>query len=322
MIYLPDYFNDAKENLNDTIKQKPTISTAPTEVVVRHNGFVAKYIGNQMYPTNTFGLYSYRYYKETNVDFFQDDVFLFSKITNSRSSIVIHGKNESKLKTENFFTIREKGKESLSVYDFEGTFIKNVVIGPCAFVEFKRVSDKYAIGMTEEFCTYDPFTGLFDLDIMFDMTENSKKYPKCSYDNSRRHIPLTSEDSNSRTAMMPILALPEGFIVQVKSPVTYKFIDHELGKLVTYDDAFNGIADFYEGIKSIDILELLGLNDEQKKLATDALNSTSSTVYFKLDKLNDNQKSDLFQKISDAYDKAEEINKSTQFDKTNRVEQN
>ena len=254
MIYLPDYFDpiyndDIEENPNNMIKQQPTILPNPTEVVIRHNGFVAKYIGDQMYPIDTFGLYSHHGSKDMIVDFFQDDKYLFSKTTNHCGCIVIHGKNKTTTKTENFFTIHEKGKDSLSVYNFEGTFIKNVVIGHDGFVEFKRVSDKYAIGMTIERCTYSPFTGLFDLDIMFDMTENSKKYPSYPYDKSRRHVPLTSESSDSSIAMIPILALPEGFIVKVKSPVTYKFINHELGKLVTYDDAFNGIADFYEGIK-------------------------------------------------------------------------
>lgn len=322
MIYLPDYFKgnnldfvlgcDISKLTEDEIhievtKNKPKMLENSTEVTITNNGFTAKYVSNRMYPLNTFGFYGFRGTKSTNVDFFQGETFLFSKTTNSCSSIVIHGKEGSTLKTENFFTIKERGKNNLSVYNFEGSFIKDVVIGADGFVEFKRVGDKYAIGITEEYCCRAPFTGLFNLDILFDIIECSDEYP---YDKSRRHVPLTCESSDTTQAMIPLVATSEGFIVKVNFPVTYKFTETELGKLVTYDDAFNGIADFYEDMESIDILELLGLNEEQKSDAMNVLNSTSSTVCFKLDKLNDDQSSDLIQKISNAYEQVEQINKN------------
>jgi len=46
-------------------------------------------------------------------------------------------------------------------------FIKDVCIGHGPIVDFKRVNNEYGIGITQEMCRYEPFTGLFKLDILF-----------------------------------------------------------------------------------------------------------------------------------------------------------
>ena len=295
-IYLPDYINELYLQ-NDGIKDDLKIiheylkySTVQQEFIIKLGIFKAIYTCDKGYPHNLFG---YGVSKNITVNFFENDILLFSKIANNIKSIILHG--DGKIKSNTFFTINESKKDTLSVYDFENTHIRDVLIGADRFCEFVKVNDRYAIGMTEEYCCHTPFTGLFNLDILFD--KHQEKYDVLPYDKSRIHVPLSKESTDCDISMSPLIATPKGFIVKINKPVSYKFTEDNL---VTYDDVFNEVADFYEGIESVDpldIFNILNLSENQQNETIQALNKGNS-VNISFDKLSYKEKSNIFDKIS------------------------
>lgn len=299
-IYLFDYFKWPEKK-----------SKVSENVIINHGIFTIKYTTNNIYAHNTFGLNGgIHCHTEIVVEFYENDILLFTKSTKKVYSIVLHGDGITKEKT--FFSFHDTKNNNrydcLAVFNMNNQYIKQVCIGVDCFAEFKRVNDKYAIGFTVEMCCHAPFTALFDLDLFFDLKECDPDIAKIRpYDKSRHHIPLTVEASDGPIAMTPLIATPKGFIVKVNSPVTYQFTEENL---VTYDDAFNGIADFYEDVPTVDIFDVLnsfGMTNSQQQQIDEAL-STGQTVSIGFDKLNDDQKNSLVDKIANAY---AEINKTS-----------
>lgn len=288
-IYLPDYIeelnlqNDDQKIIDEYLKY----STAQQEFIIKLGNFKAIYTCDTGCPYNLFGYGVYSI--NVTVDFFEDDTLLFSKIANNIKSIILHG--DGKTKSNTFFTINELQKNTLSVYDFENTHIRDVLIGADRFCEFVKVNDEYAIGMTEEYCCHSPFTGLFNLNILFD--KNQEKYDMAPYDKSRIHVPLSKESTDCDLPMLPLIATSKGFVVKINKPVSYKFTEDNL---VTYDDVFYEVVDFYEGIKSVDIFNILNLSESQQNEAIQALNKGNS-VNISFDKLSDKEKSNIFDKM-------------------------
>jgi hypothetical protein len=116
-------------------------------------------------------------------------------------------------------------------------FIRFVTIGPDCIVDFKRVNFKYAISITEEMCTCDPFTGLFDLDMFF--SQNGKEDNVKPYNNSRIYVPLRM-DSHYHDSLryFPVICTETGFIIEDLR--TNKIVT----KIISYDDVYYGNFDF------------------------------------------------------------------------------
>jgi hypothetical protein len=191
------------------------------------------------------------------------DELLFSIESYTNTSVVIHGDGLTKNKT--FFTIHEN---KFKIYDMNQTFVRDVDIGGDCFVEFKRVNDKYGIGLTQEYYTYSPFTGLFDLDIMFGIKSSTEQNP---YDNSRVHVPFDPECGCLK--MLPLIATNIGVVVR----------DTTTGEIsnVLYEDLYNNNLQFYsenadDGTE--DFLTSIGLNQEQIDNLKDLVHK-NGTVY-------------------------------------------
>lgn len=248
-------FYQTKHLLTKTDGSKRTYfsSTYPEKVTetrtVTCGIFSAKYNVVDRWPVNVFGLDSWKGIRGVyKVDFFMSDELLFSIDSHTNPSVVIHGDGLTKDKT--FFTIHEN---EFKIYDMNQTFVRDVDIGGDCFVEFKRVNDKYAIGLTQECCTDSPFTGLFDLDIMFGIKSSTEKNP---YDNSRVHIPFDPECGCLK--MLPLVATNIGFVVR----------DTTTGEISTvlYEDLYENNLQFYsdnEDDGTEDFLTSIGLDQEQ-----------------------------------------------------------
>ena len=92
-------------------------------------------------------------------------------------------------------------------------FIRNTSIGPDCIVDFKRVNQYYAISITEETCTYDPFTGLINLDMFF--SQNAETNQIKPYDNSRTAVCLRSDSQSfEELRYFPLICTETGFVVE------------------------------------------------------------------------------------------------------------
>lgn len=289
MLYLRDYFrNKTPKKLVENIYYSCGIFSVKYDTL------------STMPPDNSFGLYSWKsFHLPIQTKFYKNNELLFIKEFTRSPSIVIHGDGITEKGT--FFTFNDNSK--LQIYNMNQELIRTVCIGSDIFVEFKRVNDKYAISIAEECCTYDPCTGLVNLDMLFGIKECDDKRP---YDDSRVHVPLTCENQNYPT-LVPVVATEKGFIVTNKNdlPISYEFTEENL---VLYDDVFNGVVDFYEGSESIDLLESLGVSEENKNKINECM-AENGSVNVSLEKLSDNEKDTVFNKISNAYFELNEKNK-------------
>lgn len=92
-------------------------------------------------------------------------------------------------------------------------FIRKTSIGPDYILDFKRVNKQYAISITEEMCTYEPFTGLINLDMFFSQTEDDTLIKP--YDNSRTAVCLRSNDQSfGELRYFPLVCTDTGFVVE------------------------------------------------------------------------------------------------------------
>lgn len=203
------------------------------EVIHTKGSFSVKHTNINMYPENTLGCYNWKAsHNPIMVYFYKNDKLLFTKEFIRHPGIVIHGDGINEEKT--FFTFCET--RHLAIFDMNNKFIRCPDIGADFFTEFKRVNEKYAIGISQEGCTCDPFTGLFNLDIFFGLIECSEIRP---YENSRVHVPIYKED----LLVTPLIANENGFEVKINKIGIYSWI---VNGTVSYDDVFEGIADFYD----------------------------------------------------------------------------
>jgi hypothetical protein len=169
-------------------------------------------------PPSSFGLDSWKCVlnkPRINVSFYENDELLFTKTDcTALPCIIMHCLDHQHQTKENtLYSIREGPQYEIKIYNMNNQFIRAAKIGYGPIVDFKRVNQEYGIGITEEMCSYDPFTGLFKLDIFFGETkEDSLKRP---YDNSRMHVPLSSQSQDfNYLRFFPLICTETGFIVE------------------------------------------------------------------------------------------------------------
>ena len=229
-MYLTDYFKKIPDRINE-------------DVIHIRGLFSIKYKTINTLPQNTFGMECWKDIKlPMIVSFYENDNLLFEKeLKGSSSGIIIHGDGINKDNT--FFSFCED--YTLNIYNMNNKIIGPIDIGGDYFSEFKRVNEKYAIGDGQEGCTCCSFTGLFNLDILFGIEKSDKQR---AYNNSRVHFPISKFED--KLSMSPIIAKDNGFEVNIINGKKYSWVNNNI---VSYDDVFNGIADFYE--EDIDIEE-------------------------------------------------------------------
>lgn len=282
VIYLADYYKNVKPQCDYD------------HVVISCGIFKVEYdVTDKMPPKNSFGLYHWKSsHVPIAVSFFENNVLLFTKEFARSPSIVIHGDGQTRVNT--FFTFNENYK--LNIYNMNNEIVKSPCVGYDIFVEFKRVNNLYAIAHTEEICTYDPFTSLINLDIFFGLVECDKHRP---YDNSRIHVPLTKECQNN-PSIIPIVATQKGFIVENINDVKLNY-DFSEPNLVLYEDAFcdtdNAKIDFYEDSNSVDIFNVLEIENNTANKIMDSIHETGGVNL----KINENDAGNVLEKIADAY---------------------
>lgn len=276
VIYLKDFFcNKLPE------KKSEQVSYNCGKFSVRYETFP------NMPPENSFGLYSWKSsHQSISANFYKDDILIFSKEFKCSPSIIIHG--DGKTETGTFFTFNDNLK-AIRIFDMTNKLIKVENLGLDCFVEMKRVNDTYAIVVTEECCTYDPSTGLVNLDIFFGLKKSDIKRP---YSDSRVHVPLTKNQQNKFT-LNPMIATEKGFIVfnRYGLDVTYQFTEENL---VLYDDVFHGRVNFYENSENVDVLDILNVPDNTM--------SDNDSIVLTMDNLNEEQKNNIFDKINKTYE--------------------
>lgn len=295
IVYLKDFYNNKRpEKTSEHIIYNCGVFSVKYETLP------------DMPPENSFGLYHWKSSHNTvNAYFFKNDELLFTKPFKCSPSIVIHGDGITENGT--FFTFNDRTK-AMSIFNMKNELIKVESLGADCFVELKRVSDKYAIAVTEEICTYDPFTSLINLDILFGIEQSVINRP---YSNSREHVPLTKDQGN-KLSLYPMIATNEGLIVLNKFDVNvnYQFTRENL---VLYDDIFNKKIHFYENVKNVDVLSVLGFSKNKKnEINNKVCNDSTNSVSLSMENLNDEQKNDMLKKINDAYDEFENDNKNIQ----------
>jgi hypothetical protein len=202
----------------------------------------------------------------TQTTFYEDGIELFS----SPSFGFLYGDGQTR---ENTFSACDRGC-NVQIFNMNDEIIRETDIGGDCFVDFKQVSDKYAIALTEEMCTYDPFTCIIYLEDFIFPKENM---PNRAYDNARTPMPLTSD--SGWLLFVPISAEKDGF--RVKNIKT----DEILENLVSYEDAYNNKFNWYETADDDDnndnnvifqnVLKHLGITEEQ---ATEIMIQNNGTL--------------------------------------------
>ena len=189
-----------------------------------------------MRPSDCFSWESWKFNSGgSDVKFYCNDVELFTEYS-SREPIFY---------TKDGVTRVTIITNKLNVYDMDGNWVANksdISIGMDGFVDFIQVSPRYAIGMTEEFCTYDPCGSIWDLEtLMFEEEKEQEKF----YSNHRTPITLAGKCNcnyiNGRhyhSRYIPILATSDGFVVW--DTVIRNIMDTK----VSYKDAYTGDFDF------------------------------------------------------------------------------
>lgn len=189
-------------------------------------------------PVDSFG---FDYWKgnctyDTDVSFYEGEELLFVQKSKMVPCLVIHCLELGDQNKENtFFSIRIGYK--LHIYNMGNEFVREACIGSDCLVDFKRVNQKYAIGSTEEMCTYSPFTGLFNLNDFFSQKDGDLKTKP--YDNSRTHVPLRTDDYNySVLRYFPLICTESGFLMEDLKDESIK------KEIVSYDSVHAGDFDF------------------------------------------------------------------------------
>ncbi len=208
-IYTDRYYKRLSINHN-----KYTFDKEYKEIVIKCGNFTAKYNKKINYPLDSFGLGSWKQAKcdSTEVSFYDKDQLLFTKKSLNQPCLILHCLNElDQTYTNTFYCIREQYK--INIYDMNNKFIREAVIGPDCILDFQRVNKQYAISITEEMCTYEPFTGLINLDMFFSQKENEE--PIKPYDNSRTAVCLRSDSQIfNELRYFPLICTDTGFIVE------------------------------------------------------------------------------------------------------------
>ena len=200
------------------------------------------------YPHNSFGLDYWKanvHRKSTEISFYENDILLFTKMSVMKPCLIIHClNNEYQTKENTFYCIREN--YSINIYDMNNNFIRTTYIGPDCISDFKRVNQKYAISITEEVCTYEPFTGLFNLDMYF--SQNAETNKSKAYDNSRTPVCLRSDSQSFRNLRyFPLICTENGFLVEDLRT------NEILSDIIPYDLVHKEIIDFYDNEKTSDL---------------------------------------------------------------------
>lgn len=190
-------------------------------------------------PMDCFGWESWKFKSGgSDVDFYHNNTKIFT-VYSSREPIFNTKDNITRV-------LVTKGS-TISIYDMDGNEIKdNIPVGPDCFVDFIKVSNKYAIGLTEEVCTRNPYGCIWDLDaLMFGEETELEKF----YSNHRTPITLTGNCNwcqygrqnghhSGHARYVPIAATPDGFIVWDT------WAKKQMDNIVTYEDAYTGEFEF------------------------------------------------------------------------------
>jgi len=214
--------------------------------------YKALYNVKNYYPLNSFGLHSWKsaIWKTTNISFYEDDILLFTKKSYNLPCLIIHNdtkkcnisNNYNQTRDNTFFSIREDFK--INIYNMNNVFIRSVSIGPDCLVDFKRVNNKYAVGITEEMCCNDPFTSLINLDDFFNENIDINNKKVRAYDNSRIPLILRSDSQIYDTLRyFPIVCTETGFLVEDLR--TKKIVS----EIIPYDKVYSGEIDFDDNEK-------------------------------------------------------------------------
>jgi hypothetical protein len=243
--YLSDDKFIFKESMNDKLKN--TWQYTPRTVIHINGDKIYRAEFKLKRPADCFSWESWKHNSGgSDVKFYCNDVELFTEYS-SREPIFY---------TKDGITRVTIITNKLHVYDMNGDCVANksdISIGMDCFVDFIQVSPRYAIGMTEECCTYDPCGSIWDLEtLMFDEeTEQEKFYSnhrtpitlagKCGCNNMRRY-PKADGKNNVyhyyHSRYIPILATPDGFVVW--DTVIRNIMDTK----VSYKDAYTGNFEF------------------------------------------------------------------------------
>jgi hypothetical protein len=177
--------------------------------------YKAKYDTITPFPKNSFGLGCWKgdeQRKPAVISFYENEQLLFTKMSVIAPCLIIHCLNKDEQTSNNtFYCIRESYE--IKIYDMNNNFIRTTSIGGRCIVDFKRVNERYAISITEEMCTFDPFTGLCDLNMFFSQTNETEKIKP--YDNSRTPVCLRSDSSDFiYLKYFPIICTEIGFVVE------------------------------------------------------------------------------------------------------------
>ncbi len=193
-----------------------------------------------------FDCFGWEHWKQSTgsslVTFYKNDIEIFKHYSQC-GVVILHTLNNITR-----FLIISNGK--IQVYDMNNNNIySDISVGTDQFVDFARVSDKYAIGLTEELCTFDPYGSIWDLDgLMF-----GGKSAECRfYSDHRTPIPLCGKCvckdiwynknrvniNHTHARFIPFMTTEEGFTVWD----TYE--NKLLDKIVSYEEAYNGDFEF------------------------------------------------------------------------------
>ena len=205
--------------------------------------FTVKYDITIDIPLNSFGLECWKTInkRQIEISFYENDQLLFTKDGITQSCLIIHTLDSNNQTKENtFFSIREG--YTINIYDMNNKFIREATIGPDCIVDFRRVNEKYAISLTEEMCTYSPFTGLFDLNQFFNQLSDDEQLKP--YDNSRVAIPLRSYyQMDHELKYFPLAFTKDGFILEDLRT------NEILTEIIPYDKVYNEEISFYDDEK-------------------------------------------------------------------------
>jgi len=206
--------------------------------------FKAIYNVKNYYPNDSFGLYSWKSGiggKPIEISFYENETLLFTKTSTILPCLIVHClDNENQTRENTFFSTREEWK--INIYNMNNEFIRQAKIGPDCIVDFKKVNDKYGIGITEEMCCKDPFTGLFNSDQFFNQKENETVTKP--YDNCRTAVCLRSDSQDfSELRYFPLICTETGFVVEDLRT------NEILSEIIPYDKVHSQEIDFYDNEK-------------------------------------------------------------------------
>ena len=211
-----------------------------------------------------FGLDSWKcvtYRPKIVVSFYENDQLLFTKTGMALPCIIIHCLDDVNQSKENtLFSIREDN--TINIYNMNNEFIRKACIGHGPIVDFKRVNKEYGIGLTEEMCCNDPFTGLFKLDIFFGEKDGAPL--ERPYDNSRTYVPLSANSQEyAYLRLFPLICTETGFLVEdlKKHKILADIIPYD--KVWLKEILFDDDEQETPGDKMYEILQQAGFNINQ-----------------------------------------------------------